>query len=105
VKTDRRDPVRLTLMHRAGLLTPVRVPSRAGEAVRDLVRARGDLLDDRKRMQQRADKRLRKAACRDTMVDWLYSHDAVSPMTQPARDEMLSDLRWGVWRRRQTCTS
>lgn len=46
---------------------------------------------------RRADKRLRKAACRDAMVDWLYSRDAVSPMTQPARDEMLSDLRWGVW--------
>lgn len=53
VKTDRRDAVRLTMALRAGLLTPVRVPSPAEEAVRDLVRARGDLLDDRKRMQQR----------------------------------------------------
>ena len=35
------------------MLTPVRVPSREEEAVRDLVRARGDLLGDRKRMQQR----------------------------------------------------
>lgn len=54
---------------------------------------------------RRADKRLRKAACQDAMADWLYSRDAVSPMTQPARDEMLSDLRWGAWRRGQTCTS
>jgi len=53
VKTDRRDAARLALLHRAGLLTPVRVPSPAEEAVRDLVRARGDLLDDRKRTQQR----------------------------------------------------
>ena len=53
VKTDRRDAVRLALTHRAGLLTAIRVPSPAEEAVRDLVRARGDLLDDRKRMQQR----------------------------------------------------
>jgi len=53
VKTDKRDSVRLALTHRAGLLTPIRVPSPAEEAVRDLVRARGDLLDDRKRMQQR----------------------------------------------------
>src|SRR6266571_6027430 len=30
VKTDRRDSVRLALTHRAGLLTPVRVPSPAG---------------------------------------------------------------------------
>jgi transposase len=53
VKTDRRDAVRLALALRAGMLTPVRVPSPAEEAVRDMVRARGDLLDDRKRMQQR----------------------------------------------------
>ena len=53
VKTDRRDAVRLTLALRAGMLTAVRVPSRDEEAVRDLVRARGDLLDDRRRMQQR----------------------------------------------------
>jgi transposase len=53
VKTDRRDAVRLTLGLRAGILAPVRVPSREEEAVRDLVRARADLLDDRKRAQQR----------------------------------------------------
>jgi len=53
VKTDRRDAVRLALALRAGMLTAVRVPSPDEEAVRDLVRARGDLLDDRKRMQQR----------------------------------------------------
>jgi transposase len=53
VKTDRRDAVRLALGLRAGLLTAVRVPSPEEEAVRDLVRARGDLLDDRKRVQQR----------------------------------------------------
>ncbi len=34
VKTDKRDSVRLALTHRAGLLTPVRVPSPAEEAVR-----------------------------------------------------------------------
>jgi len=53
VKTDRRDAVRLALALRAGMLTAVRVPSREEEAVRDLVRARGDLLEDRKRAQQR----------------------------------------------------
>jgi transposase len=53
VKTDRRDAVRLTLGLRAGILTPIRVPSREEEAVRDLVRARADLLADRKRAQQR----------------------------------------------------
>lgn len=53
VKTDRRDCMRLARLHRAGELTAIRVPTPAEEAVRDLVRARGDLLDDRKRMQQR----------------------------------------------------
>src|SRR5207253_7729981 len=32
VKTDRRDSLRLTLMHRARLLTAIRVPSPAGAA-------------------------------------------------------------------------
>jgi transposase len=53
VKTDRRDACRLARLLRAGELTPVRVPLPAEEAVRDLVRVRAALLDDRKRAQQR----------------------------------------------------
>jgi transposase len=53
VKTDKRDASRLARLHRAGELTPVRVPAEAEEAVRDLVRARAALLADRKRAQQR----------------------------------------------------
>jgi transposase len=53
VKTDKRDASRLARLHRAGELTPIRVPSDAEEAVRDLVRARAALLADRKRAQQR----------------------------------------------------
>jgi len=53
VKTDRRDAIRLARLHRAGELTAIRVPTPAQEAVRDLVRARADVLDDRKRMQRR----------------------------------------------------
>lgn len=53
VKTDKRDAIRLARLHRAGELTPIRVPSPAEEAVRDLVRARQALLADRKRAQQR----------------------------------------------------
>src|SRR5258708_38335989 len=74
VKTDRRDAVRLTLMHRAGLLTPVRVPSPAEEAVRDLVRARGDLLDDRKRMQQRLNATLLRHGRTWRGAKWTYAH-------------------------------
>jgi transposase len=53
VKSDRRDAARLARLHRAGELTAIRVPTPAEEAVRDLVRSRGDLLDDRRRTQQR----------------------------------------------------
>jgi transposase len=74
VKTDRRDSVRLTLMHRAGLLTPVRVPSPAEEAVRDLVRARGDLLDDRTRMQQRLNAMLLRHGRIWRGAKWTYAH-------------------------------
>jgi len=53
VKTDKQDAIRLARLHRAGELTAIRVPAPTQEAVRDLVRARGDVLDDRKRMQLR----------------------------------------------------
>ena len=53
VKTDRRDARRLTRLHRAGELTAIRVPTPAEEAVRDLCRARADLLDDQRRARQR----------------------------------------------------
>src|SRR5258708_23881815 len=76
VKTDRRDAVRLTLMHRAGLLTPVRVPSPAEEAVRDLVRPRADLLDDRKRMHQRLNPMLLPHAPTWRGAKWTYPHRA-----------------------------
>jgi hypothetical protein len=46
---------------------------------------------------RRADNRLRRAACRDAMVDWLSSQDASSPLRQPARDRMLADPRYGTW--------
>jgi transposase len=53
VKTDKRDAARLARLHRAGELTAIRVPSPAEEAVRDLCRARADLVDDRRRARQR----------------------------------------------------
>jgi transposase len=51
VKTDRRDCRRLARLHRAGELTPIRVPSAAEEAVRDLCRARADLVEDLSRVR------------------------------------------------------
>ena len=45
----------------------------------------------------RTNRQLRRAACRDAMVDWLYSRDAVSSQVLPARDEMLDDPDRGLW--------
>jgi hypothetical protein len=46
VKTDRRDAVRLARLLRLGELVAVRIPSRAEEAARDLMRAREDARSD-----------------------------------------------------------
>ena len=46
VKTDRRDAERLALDYRAGLLTPVHLPTEEEERVRGLLRSRGHLLQD-----------------------------------------------------------
>jgi transposase len=43
VKTDRRDAKTLSRLHRAGELTPVWVPDKEQEAMRDLTRAREDM--------------------------------------------------------------
>ena len=53
IKTDRLDARNLARLHRAGELTAIRVPSPSEEALRDLIRVREDLKDDRRRAQQR----------------------------------------------------
>jgi transposase len=56
VKTDRRDCRRLARLHRAGELVASRVPTEAEEAVRDLCRARADMVTDRARTRHRLSK-------------------------------------------------
>lgn len=56
VKTDKRDCRRLARLHRAGELVAIRVPTEAEEAVRDLCRARADLVGDRTRTRHRLSK-------------------------------------------------
>ena len=100
VKTDKRDSVRLALTHRAGLLTAIRVPSPAEEAVRDLVRARGDLLDDRKRMQQRLNAvLLRHGRIWRGGAKWSYAHRVWvdrQVFDEPALAEALALYRGGL---------
>src|SRR5215213_6889034 len=53
VKTDRRDCRRLARLYRAGELVAIRIPTPGEEAVRDLCRARADMLADRSRARLR----------------------------------------------------
>lgn len=53
IKTDKRDAVQLARLFRAGELTPVYVPSREDEAIRDLSRAREDIMLVQKSARQR----------------------------------------------------
>jgi transposase len=53
VKTDRRDATTVTRLYRAGELTPVWVPDKEQEAIRDLTRAREDMKAMEKHAKQR----------------------------------------------------
>jgi len=96
VKTDKRDSARLALTHRAGLLTAIRVPSPAEEAVRDLVRARADLVGDRKRVQQRLNAVLLRHGRVWRGSKWTYAHRAwvdKQVFAEPALAETLALYR------------
>ena len=56
VKTDRRDALKLARSYRSGDLTPVWVPDKASEALRDLVRAREAAKQDQLRARHRLSK-------------------------------------------------
>ena len=76
VKTDKRDARRLAGLHRAGELTPIAVPNPAQEAVRDLCRTRGDMVED----LTRARNRLTKFLLRHSMIyrggsNWTIRHE------------------------------
>ena len=77
VKTDRRDAARLALLLRAGQLSSVRVPTVAEEAVRDLCRARGDMVIDRTRARHRLGKfLLRHGRVWRGGDNWTLKHEA-----------------------------
>jgi transposase len=77
VKTDRRDCRRLARLYRAGQLVAVRVPTVAEEAVRDLCRARADMVIDRTRARHRLGKFLLRhgRVWRDGAA-WTMKHQA-----------------------------
>jgi len=77
VKTDSRDCRRLARLHRAGELVAIRVPTVAEEAVRDLCRARADLLADRTRARHRLSKFLLRhgEVWRGGATAWTVAHE------------------------------
>lgn len=77
VKTDKRDAQRLATLFRGGQLTAVRVPTPAEEAVRDLCRARADMVIDRTRARHRLDKfLLRHGRIWRGGTNWTLKHEA-----------------------------
>ncbi len=77
VKTDTRDCRRLARLHRAGELVAIRVPSPLEESVRDLCRARADMVAD----LTRARNRLGKFLLRHSRIwrggsAWTHKHEA-----------------------------
>jgi hypothetical protein len=46
---------------------------------------------------RRANRSARRVACRDAMIAWLWSHDALNPACRQVREEILKEPRYGVW--------
>jgi transposase len=75
VKTDRRDAVQLARLMRSGDLTPVYVPTVEDEAIRDLCRAREDVIADLKTAKFRLKAFLRRHDIRYTgQATWGPAH-------------------------------
>jgi transposase len=74
VKTNRRDARKLGELLRAGLLTEVRPPTPAEEAVRDLCRARDDARADLQRCRHRLGKLLLRRGLHFSGRNWTRAH-------------------------------
>lgn len=77
VKTDRRDARRLCRLYRAGELVAIRIPTPGEEAVRDLCRARADMVEDLTRGRHRLSKfLLRHGVVWRGGSNWTVAHRA-----------------------------
>jgi transposase len=74
VKTNRRDSAKLAVLLRAGVLTEVRPPTPAEEAVRDLARARDDAREDLQRCRHRMGKLLLRRGLHYQGRNWTRGH-------------------------------
>lgn len=85
IKTDKRDAIRLAQLWRARELTAIYVPAPEDEALRDLVRAREDAVEDLNRHKQRLTKFLLRHQIQPSKKMKLWSH---------AYNEWLDTLRF-----------
>ena len=95
VKTNRRDAVKLAKLHRAGELTAVWVPGPDHEAMRDLVRARGQAMADLTRHRQRISGFLLRCEIGYAGKAWTKKHRAFLAglkFAHPAQRLMWSEL-------------
>ena len=78
IKTDRRDAGQLAVLHRAGALTAIHIPTEQEEAARDLLRCREDIRVDLLRARHRLSKFLLRHGRRFTATKkaWSKRHDA-----------------------------
>lgn len=75
VKTDRRDAAMLARLNRAGELDAVWVPDTAHEAMRDLIRSRGDAMDHLKTCKQHLQSfLLRHGRVYNAPTSWTRAH-------------------------------
>ena len=99
VKTDRRDAMQLARLLRSGDLTPVYIPSVEDEAIRDVVRAREDVLKDLKAAKVRLKAFLLRQDIRyEGRANWTAAHlrwlaNVVCPT--PAQQMVFQEIRPG----------
>ena len=110
IKTDRRDAEHLVRLLLAGELEPVRVPTGAEEAMRDLVRAREDVRGDLMRARHRVSKMLLRhdqrfsggqRAWSERHRDWLGRVELGDPVAQLVLRDYLAAVEAMVIRRDQ----
>jgi len=75
VKTDRRDARNLSRLYRSGELTMIHVPDEEQEAVRDLIRAREDVVEDVRRKRHLLGKFLLRHGHRYSGRQWTQAHE------------------------------
>lgn len=100
VKTDRRDAVALARLHRSGDLTSVWVPGEEQEAIRDLTRAREDMISLQQKARQRLSAfllrhgRVFPGKCRWTQkhLEWLEEQKFDLPVQQIVFQEYVDTV-------------